>query len=188
MRVVERIALLVSALLRCTLRLHRLCFRRLQSPFPARLPNAWTELRPPIYPEGNYIAVYCSKCSQKNRQDDGWRYRDDPAQRAAEAAALARMGTSHMQLQMQMIIFAMSTPGGSMRRPPTFAHLTYQCNLCRDDRAEMREEKEEEQKAQTEEEESQQPQQPAPAAAAAAAGAQQQDAPVAHRTRARGGN
>jgi hypothetical protein len=81
--------------------------------------EAWRELVPPAYPEGDYVAVFCHKCGGKNRQDDGWRYRNDPVQRSKEAAALNRLGSSSAVLGLLM-----------MRS----ARLTYQCDTCRDDR------------------------------------------------------
>jgi hypothetical protein len=37
----------------------------------------WTELPEGYQPEGN-VAIYCNKCSVKNRSDSGWRYRNNP--------------------------------------------------------------------------------------------------------------
>jgi len=56
--------------------------------------SPWQELVPPEYPEGDYVAVFCHKCGNKNRQDEGWRYRFDPLQRAKEEAALRQIGSS----------------------------------------------------------------------------------------------
>jgi len=77
--------------------------------------SVWQELCPPVYPEGDYVAVFCNKCGGKNRQDEGWRYRDDPHQRAL----MASMGP--------VLMMMMESLG---RRP---AQLTYECAYCRDD-------------------------------------------------------
>lgn len=90
----------------------------------------WSELVPPVYPEGNYIPVYCHKCGLKNREDVEWRYRDDPAQRAAEDAALRARGSSRENMRQTIAWMEPDRPW------PIVAQLTYQCLYCRDDKEE----------------------------------------------------
>lgn len=80
--------------------------------------SVWKELNPPVYPEGDYVAVFCSKCGGKNRQDEGWRYKDDPLQRARHQAAIHSMGSG-----FTMMIASLGAP----------ARLFYECEYCRDD-------------------------------------------------------
>jgi hypothetical protein len=90
----------------------------------ARAPDggaAWIELCPPDYPEGNQCPCHCRVCGGKNRQDDGWRYRADPVQRAETAAFFAGMPAS---------MLAMMSRGG---RPFAAPQLTYECDRCRGD-------------------------------------------------------
>lgn len=77
--------------------------------------SAWQELKPPVYPEGDYVGVFCNKCGGKNRQDKGWRYCDNPNQ----SALMASM-PPHLMMMM-----------ASLGRRP--AQLTYECAYCRDD-------------------------------------------------------
>jgi hypothetical protein len=88
-------------------------------------PGPWHELVPPVYPEGDYTGVFCRKCGAKNRQDGGWRYRDDPQQRMAEQTELSRSGLSPMHLLMFI-----NRPG---MPPRSWPRLTYECDSCRDD-------------------------------------------------------
>ena len=72
---------------------------------------------PPVYPEGDYVAVFCCNCGSKNRQDPGWRYRDDPVRRATEMAMLRASRTDFFRLGIT-----------------SWARLSYQCPYCRNDR------------------------------------------------------
>jgi len=90
--------------------------------------SVWKELNPPVYPEGDYVAVFCSKCGGKNRQDEGWRYKDDALQRAQHQAAIHSMG-----YDFTMMIASLGTP----------ARLFYECGYCRDDDKKIKDEDEE---------------------------------------------
>ena len=107
---------------------------------------AWTELVPPTYPEGNSVPVYCHKCGDKNRQDDGWRYRNDPQQRAAVDASARASGFANMDELMRRVM-------GPQRgfRSLRWAELTYECSECRDDRPQQREQDEEKEEEKKEE-------------------------------------
>ena len=64
---------------------------------------------------------------EKNRQDIGWRYRNDPAQRAAEDAALQKSGISRTVLSFFLKHRGLMGVTGGLTK------LTYQCHECRDD-------------------------------------------------------
>ena len=83
----------------------------------------WCELVPPVYPEGDYTPVFCHKCGDKNRQDNGWRSRDDPVERAKYDTAIRRTGLTYGQ---QREVFD--------GRPPSWPRLTYEYGVCRDAR------------------------------------------------------
>ena len=85
--------------------------------------NEWKELVPPDYPEGDNMYVFCHKCGGKNRQDQGWRYRDDPEQTAKQADLMRKMD-----------------PLMAMLAASSLAKLTYQCAYCRDDKVVVEEE------------------------------------------------
>jgi hypothetical protein len=72
----------------------------------------------PRYPEGDYVAVFCEICGGKNRQDEGWRFRDDRSDPV--------LGPRYAQEKAQMAIIS-----AMVGRP--FQVLTYQCDSCRDD-------------------------------------------------------
>lgn len=81
----------------------------------------WMELEPPNYPEGDRVAVHCDKCGAKNRQDPGWRYRDDPP----HINTPQRLMASAMLMSMLR-----STYGDGVRG---VSQLHYQCDRCRED-------------------------------------------------------
>ena len=80
--------------------------------------GAWTNLEPPKFPEGDYVAVWC-KCGAKNRSDQGWRYRVNPFY------ARDRLRTLMMFRDPEMVAGA--------------CQLEYECENCRGDKAELAE-------------------------------------------------
>ena len=99
-----------------------------ESPGP---PGPWSDLQPPVFPEGDYdsVAVYCQKCGRKNRLDEGWRYRDDPVRRAEETAYMSSFGLTPLFLSLYMN--SNNPVGWPHQRWP---RLAYECGQCRDDR------------------------------------------------------
>ena len=89
--------------------------------FRATLAGQWLELVAPVPPESDYVAVHCNTCGGKNRQDDGWRYRDDPLRRAREQMEQMRAGMTPL---MMSTLF----PGQIICWP----RHTYECDTCRD--------------------------------------------------------
>jgi hypothetical protein len=81
----------------------------------------WRELVPPLYPEGDYVAVFCDKCGGKNRQNHGWRFRDD----RSDPVFMLRYAQQKAQLAKFSVIL-----GDEIE----FQELTYQCDDCRDDK------------------------------------------------------
>jgi hypothetical protein len=90
----------------------------------------WVEFDPPIYPEGDYVAVFCEKCQRKNRQDEGWRHRRRPALQILQRK---------MQYERQMASMGITDVEDDL------AQREYECGECRSEpKAKSEEEAEEE--------------------------------------------
>ena len=73
---------------------------------------------PDGFPEGNFVAVHCSVCGTKNRQDPGWRYK----------------GTHTTTQEQEDAAEERLTRYPSMRYALTLSRNTYECGNCRGDR------------------------------------------------------